>query len=604
MPHLTLTCFNNLQIALDGRPVSAFYSTKAQALLVYLAVEQGMPHTRSALSGLLWPDYTDKRARRNLSQTLTALRKDINDRPDEHSFFDIATQSIAFKTQSPHTLDVIQFNQLLADAPTYAQLQQAVDLYKGPFLEDYPTIDSDLFEDWVLATREVLHQQALAALAQLSHAHATQGDLPQALTVTRRLLQLAPWQEEAHRQLMLLLARNGQRTEALAQYDTCTQLLMDELGVAPSTETDALYDQILAGELPKAALSSHGLATPSDAKSAPFQAIATPTHFVGREAEIEAIRMILSSDHEEHAGAMLVALVGMGGVGKTTLAAGIATAARTDFADGVLWANTTTSPPYEILDLWGRAYGYDFSGLSDLESRATAVRGMLADKQTLIVLDNVDDAALVRPLLPNGERCAVLLTTRNQEVAAALNAQSHLLGELSAESGAELLTQILGEARVHSEHDAAAEICRLLHCLPLAVEIAAKRLKSRPRMTLTAMADRLHSAQQRLDLGISDQAVRTSFAVSWDALEGELQHAFALQALFAGRPFTADAIAHIAQSDPFDADEHLYAPSRPLVTKRGGRIPLPPTPAAGRFRVRKARIGRECRVRQALRQSS
>ncbi|MCB0090479.1 MAG: bacterial transcriptional activator domain-containing protein, partial [Caldilineaceae bacterium] len=117
---------------------------------------------------------------------------------------------------------------------------QAAALYAGPFLDDFYVADSDLLEDWMVTTRERLHQQMLTALSKLTEQQETQGKWDNALASVRRLLALAPWQEEAHCQLMRLLARSGQRSAALAQYDTLTQMLMDELGVSPAPETDAL----------------------------------------------------------------------------------------------------------------------------------------------------------------------------------------------------------------------------------------------------------------------------------------------------------------------------------------------------------------------------
>ncbi|MCB0110975.1 MAG: hypothetical protein KDE53_33875, partial [Caldilineaceae bacterium] len=93
---------------------------------------------------------------------------------------------------------------------------------------------------------------------------------------------------------------------------------------------------------------------------------------------------------------------GMAGVGKTTLVAQLARLLREHFRDGVLWAYTADSEPLDILGSWAQALGYDFSSLSDVENRAAALRGVLVDKEVLLLLDDVRSVARVRPLLVNG----------------------------------------------------------------------------------------------------------------------------------------------------------------------------------------------------------
>jgi DNA-binding SARP family transcriptional activator/energy-coupling factor transporter ATP-binding protein EcfA2 len=592
MANLQLTCFNTFQVTRNGEPVTRWHSVKTRALLVYLVVEQASPHQRDVLAGLLWPDLSEQRARRNLSQNIMELRRAIGDSAagtteetlNDITFFNSDTHTISFNPASNHWVDVLAFaaqlaildghhvndhrTQIHSDAdasrcPTCgAALQQAAALYTGPFLAGFSVNDSDLFENWLMTQREYYLRRAVEVLGRLSIYYEHQGDLQQAQMVVRQLLDLAPWQEEAHRQLMRLLALQGRRTDALAQYDVCCQALEDELGIPPSAETNTLYDQILSGAFtPEARLSATRpsatkipLATTPAILQVPFQAQAPPPHFVTRAAESAQLMARLTQGKGP-----ILAVVGMGGAGKTTLAAHMAHVLRANFNDGVLWANALTSAPQDTLLAWGRAYGFDFDGLTDLESRSAAVRSLLADKRALIVIDNVTDAAQVRPLLPGSDSCALLLTTRDLDVAHALNAHAVLLGELSTERAGQLLVQILGEERVQVEAASAAEICLLLHGLPLALEIVAQRLKSRPRMKLSAMAMRLHNEQHRLGLEISDQAVRTSFMVSWKALDETLRRVFALLALFEGRPFRMEAVAHIADLDEVDAEEHLFA---------------------------------------------
>lgn len=546
-----------LSIQLFGRPTLRRHnqplglSYKAQALLSYLAVTR-QAHSRQALAGLLWSDNSEERARRNLRVELARIRPLVGD------YLLIQRRTIAFDLHSNHELDVAQFEACLSrPEPTLTHLTQATTLYHSHFLQDFHVPGAELFNEWVFAQRERLHQHMQQALLKLAAIQTQQSAYPQGIATLQQLLKLEPWLEEAHRQLMALFAHNGQRNLALKQYDLCRQQLLDELGVDPEPATTALYQDIKAGKLARLAPISRP-ARPI--APAPFQAPPRTPHFVGRVAELAQLEEDLTrpghTSHTSHT--PHIALVGMGGTGKTALATQLAHALQTHFTDGILWANAT-GDPLDILEAWGSAYGYDFSRLADLENRALAVRGLLANKTVLLILDNVAQVTRLRPLLPSGKNNAVLLTTRNLDVAHALNATILPLGELSPASSHQLLSQIVGEQRVSAEPEASAEIGRLLHYLPLAVEITAQRLRSRPRRRLADMAQRLRQTEQRLGLGISDRAIRASFEVSWEGLVGSLQRAFALLGVFSGRGFAAPALAHIAQTDLYTAEEHLFS---------------------------------------------
>jgi len=280
----------------------------------------------------------------------------------------------------------------------------------------------------------------------------------------------------------------------------------------------------------------------------PDQTSSYTRHFVGRDQEIREIIALLAPQFLAQTN--VVAIVGMAGVGKTTLAACIAHRLKEQFQDGVLWARVSTDNPLDILQSWAQAYDYDFNTISSLESRAAAVRNMLSDKQTLIVLDDVGSLEVGRLLLPSGSGCSILITTRNQDIAIALNAYCFDLPELTIDQSLELLTNTLGADRVGEENEAAHTICEFLDHLPLAVEIIAQRLASRPRQKLAAIAERLRAASFRLDLRISDRAVRTSFLVSWDNLDVEQRRIFTLIGVFEGRSFSVEALAHVADLEP------------------------------------------------------
>jgi predicted ATPase len=122
-------------------------------------------------------------------------------------------------------------------------------LCRGSFLEGFSLGDSPAFEEWALFTREQIARQVSFALHRLAEIYEGQGEYEQAQSYAWRQLELEPWDEAAHRQLMRSLALSGQRSAALAQYETCRRLLSEELGVEPGEATTRLYEQIRDGKL-------------------------------------------------------------------------------------------------------------------------------------------------------------------------------------------------------------------------------------------------------------------------------------------------------------------------------------------------------------------
>jgi DNA-binding SARP family transcriptional activator len=512
------------QVELDGVALGEelLRYQKAFSLLLYLALS-GQPQSRLQLAELLWPDLDEQQGLAYLRGRagLTPLRKQLG------SFLQIERQSIAFDGSGGYNLDVAQFQELLGEAASLEQLEAAVALYRDDFCSGFlPDGVSAEFELWLYRWREQLRQQQMAALEQLVAGYSRWRDFERALSHAERLLRMDPWLEATHRWIMSLYAWQGQKERALAQYAICRELLQQELGVAPAEETQQLQEAILQGTL-------------APPRPVPFLAPALPPHYVPREETLAALLEQLQP------GACL-ALVGMGGVGKSTLAAALARAARYRFPDGVLWASAELSPPEETLLTWAKFFDFDLSGLTSLDAMHTAWRGIAAERRLLVVLDGVADAGRLRPLLPHSPGSAVLLTTRDRDVAAALHARPVELAPLDTETGFRLMEAILGE-RALEETEAGAAISALLEGLPLALEILAQRMRSRPQPTLQQVLTRLQQIRSRLDLlEVGDRAVRTSFELSWQMLPLPLQELFAALALFGGRPFHPRAVEAIA----------------------------------------------------------
>ncbi|MCA9958687.1 MAG: hypothetical protein KC443_06625, partial [Anaerolineales bacterium] len=552
---LQLALMGGVQFTLGDIEITDQISTKGQALLCYLTITK-RPQPRAIIAELLWGDKPEEDARRSLRVELTKLRQVLQD------YLLVSRQTVAFNLESPYWSDVEAFENYLAlnrqaeEQIDPAALREAIKLYRGDFLAGFDARDATSFEEWMLAQRERLHQMVVNTLDTLVEYYIAQRSFTAGIEYANQLLALDPWRDTAHRQLMWLLAYSGQRNAALAQFDTCRQILADELGVEPLPDTINLYHEIRDMGMPNVPEVKALPPLPETAPTSnPFYVPAPTPNFTGREHEALVLQQKLNTPGTPRR----FALIGMGGIGKTSMALHLAHQLRDQFVDGVLWAHVATDDPNEIVEHWAEAYGYDFSSLPDLESKAAALGRVLAEKQALLVFDDVVHAARIRPLLPPPTSAnAILFTMRNADLAYSLDAEPIYLSELEATDAQQLLTRIIGEERARQEETAVIEICQLLQNLPLAISIAAQRLASRPRRRLADFAARLRNETNRLvELRESDKAVRASFTISWQALDQMQKHIFSLLAVFEGRAFTAEALAAIADIDRYGAMDRL-----------------------------------------------
>lgn len=259
MPRLSMSFLGTFQVWLDDREVNNFATDKVRALLAYLAIESGRPHRREALAALLWPDKPRRKALANLRQALARLRRALGQPQEGRPFLLVTRRTIAFNPECDHTLDVQVLVRHLAFSRQHPhrrvdqckvcidRLELAVALYRGEFLAGLSLRDSQPFEEWRLHQQELLHRQVMDALFSLTRYYEGRTQYPHALVYGRRQLALEPWSEEAHRQVMRLLALSGQRSAALAQYQACCRILAQEFGVQPEEATVALARRIRRG---------------------------------------------------------------------------------------------------------------------------------------------------------------------------------------------------------------------------------------------------------------------------------------------------------------------------------------------------------------------
>ena len=560
-PRLTVHALGPIQELFGSNPAPKWKYLQSPELLLYLMCETdaltARGRTRERIAAEL-PIPSSDGNDDNFFARLTDLRNHIG-----KEWIVLTEQSYKFNYTLPCEFDVREFERSVQDARRLASgaspekaiplFQQALALYRGDFMQGHTKRRSaqnawaDDEREWYLTKREELRGARSDCLQQLGELLFAARRYREAVEVNRQLVAELDDDDDAHERILYALAAQGLKSEALRHFkqlrarrgkdalDAKLATLIEKIKRNENlgdTRRDGEKERWSEGEMER---------TP------PFQVPADLPRFVGRVEQFEILRNeILRAPASPSPATRHLSLVGMGGIGKTSLAIHGAYALREHFPDGVLWGNLRESESLAILASWERAYGCDFSGLPDLNARAASFRSLMHDKRVLVILDDVTDAADARPLLLNGAQTRTIFTTRSADIAAALDAFVIEMPVLHADESADLLTRILGTARVAGQEMFAREICNLLGNLPLALDITAHRLVSRPSWTLREMVERLRAQMRRLDeLQLADRAVRATFALSWDALNDAQKNVLAHVGVFDARSFTADALAYV-----------------------------------------------------------
>lgn len=491
-------------------------------MLATLLVSANERVSLDRLVGELW-DCPPRSAVANLRTYASGLRRvlgevDAGDRL-------VASPSGYLLRVEPHELDLQRFqaateagrSALTRDdyAAAATLFREALDLWRGAPMEDVdPGPD--------LATRiALLEEQHLAVIEDLAEARLAVGEHA-ALTADLRLLVAAhPFRERLHHQLMLALYRSGDVPAALAAYARARAALADQLGIEPGAELAALHQAILrrAPELSPPD-SPVVVGAPAQAAEPPRQLPPNPVAFIGRAAELAKIRAAF-------AGAMRHAVVvvhGPSGVGKTALVVRAGHELADRFPDGQLYVDLRAGAhgvdTAHALGRLLRGLGAPPGGVpDDLAEAAAMFRSQTAARRLLIVLDGAAGVDQVRPLLPSGPGCAVLITSNRPMCA--LDAFRLRLERLGVADGTRLLGLLAGDERVAADPRMAARLVALCDGNPLALRIAGARLAARADWSVADLAGRLADERGRLDeLRADDLALRSSFWASYGELAG------------------------------------------------------------------------------------
>lgn len=338
-----------------GEALGGFRSDKVRALLVILALHPDRPWPRATLADMLWPEHTERTARANLRNALANLRRVLAEATAPQPFLTITEATVTASSAAGGWTDVGAFRSVvprgdataesLADPDAVARLGEALALVRGELLQGF-TIDSAPFESWLADEREGLARDARWVAQLLTQAQALLGDDDASAVGARRWLSLDPWNEAAHRHLMQLHLRRGDRAAALAQFDACRRSLLEDLGAEPEAATRQLAEQARS-EPPIAA---GGPAAPTWPGLSRRASPAADVAFVARHRELDRLQEALSTaaGGQGHAGFV----TGEPGSGKTALLAEFAgRALNRDPHLLVLWGScsafTGRGDPYE-----------------------------------------------------------------------------------------------------------------------------------------------------------------------------------------------------------------------------------------------------------------
>ncbi|WP_461120144.1 ATP-binding protein [Saccharothrix stipae] len=311
----------------------------------------------------------------------------------------------------------------------------------------------------------------------------------------------------------------------------------------------------LSGAMPGGALQAgvvHGGVTfhaaPPGSPLIPRQLPAAPAHFTGRTAELAELDEVLTAS-TRNGTRMFATLSGPGGVGKTALALHWAHGARDRFTDGQLYVDLAgfsgSSPisPEDALGLFLRSLGVPAREVPvEVAEQAALYRSLTADKKLLVLLDNAYSAAQVRPLTPNSPFSSVLVTSRNKLTGLLLESASLVdLGPLGSRSALRLLAKLVGKRRVDADPERAESLVGMCAGLPIAVQVAAARLASRPMWSVRKVVAELSDERSRLSmLSVSPElSVKATFDLSYRALRPTAAALYRRLALHPGQEFGA-----------------------------------------------------------------
>ncbi|GAA3535100.1 hypothetical protein GCM10022419_013290 [Nonomuraea rosea] len=496
-------------------------------VLTRLALSAGQPVSADQLLAQIWGESTVTTAGKQLHIVVSKLRGVLAPHQGDDV---IETVSGGYQLNLPRERIDAHLFSLLARRARAARAQGEIATADGLFHRALALWRGDalagMTASWAQTESVRLEEERLTTLEDHVDLRLAAGDHQAVVPVLTAHVAANPLRERPRAQLMLALYRASRLSEALDVYRETRRVVAEELGIEPGVALRRLQQAVLRRD-PALDLGASAQRATLAKAVVPTELPADIRAFTARATEIARLRRTLT---DTRPGLPAVAAVhGPGGVGKSALAVHVAHAVADRFADGVLYVNLRAATaglqplrPFEALGRLLRSLGLDDAAIpSTLEEAAARYRSLTSARNLLVVLDDALDAGQVRPLIPAGPACAVVITSR--QIMASLDSTSRLqLTGLGHADATALFARIADPVRVRDEPGAAQQIVRQCGGLPLALRISAARLAARPDRTLSCLADQLADPGRRLDaLEHADLAIRDSISISLQHLLSE-----------------------------------------------------------------------------------
>ncbi|WP_225729229.1 MULTISPECIES: BTAD domain-containing putative transcriptional regulator [unclassified Nocardia] len=547
----TFRVLGPVEVVVGGSPIDLGHARQRSALAVLL-VEVGRPVSVDVLIDRLWGERPPTRARETVRGYASRLRRVLEtvDVPLRRRTGGYVIEAV------PAAVDVYHFRRLAEDARRVDDDVRAADLFGQALQLWRGTPFSGLDSPWLAEVADRWEAEHIAVQGEWIDRMLRAGRHPELIGVLPTLVAERPLDERLLGQWIDVLRRNGRQAEALQVFHDLRVRLAEELGVDPGSQLQQQYQSILRGSpIPTTERPTRQIGRKDIPRDIP--------DFTGREPELARLMSVLGQGDDNATTGGVVTIDGMAGVGKTALAVHAAHRLADRCPDAHLYIDLCghsehdSLDPMTALDALLRAIGVPGQIIpATLDRRASLWRAETAGHSMLLVLDNAADSSQVRPLLPGAGTCVTLVTSRRRltdlEGARALS-----IDVLSAEEAIGLFIRIVDDARGIAERTVVAEVTALCGQLPLAIRLAASRLRARPAWTVRHLLDRLRNQQRRLgELAVGDRSVAAAFTLSYQHLDPEQRRVFRLLGLVRGPDIDIWAASSLAAIG-LDAAERL-----------------------------------------------